>query len=87
MTRTAHVTIFLAVLAGAAEVTLAARMAPAWAADGPLPILLGFLAGPMAFLALLAWRRRTHPARSRLLFWLTVILAAAGVGVGTTGVG
>jgi uncharacterized membrane protein len=81
MTRTAYVTVFLALLAGAAEVGLAATTAPAWATDGPLPVLLGFLAGPMAFLALLAWRRRTHPARSRLLFWLTVVLAAAGVGV------
>ena len=36
-----------------------------------LPLLL-FLAGPLLFLGLLAWRRRDHPGRSRTILWSTV---------------
>lgn len=81
MTGTARVTVLVAALAGAAEVAFAAATAPAWAGAGPLPVLLGFLAGPMAFLALLAWRRRSHPDRSRLLLALVLVGAAAGLAV------
>jgi hypothetical protein len=42
------------------------------------PILL-FALGPLAFLILIAWRRRSHPARSRRL-------QGVAVGIGTFGI-
>jgi hypothetical protein len=44
-------------------------------------ILLGFVLGPPIFLALLAWRRRAHPTRARLLFAVSVVVAVMGVGL------
>jgi hypothetical protein len=75
-------TLVVIVFAAVAEVglsvaaTSAAPPPAAWQA-----MLLAFLAGPLAFLGLLAWRRRAHPGRSRWLFAATVLVAAAGVGV------
>jgi hypothetical protein len=72
--------VAIALLAAGGEVALAWATAEAWAPEGT-PLLLAFLAGPLAFLALVAWRRRDHPARSKLLFRLTTVLAALGLGV------
>jgi hypothetical protein len=75
-------TLVVAVLAAVAEVGLS--VATTSAAPPPpvvLAMLLVFLVGPLAFLALLAWRRRAHASRSRLVFLLTVLVAVAGVGV------
>ena len=72
--------VALALLAAGAEVALGWATAEAWAPDGS-PLLLAFLAGPLVFLALLAWRRRDHPARSLRLFRLTAVLAALGLAV------
>lgn len=43
------------------------------------PMLLFFVIGPPAFLAVIAWRRRTHLARSRRL-------AGVAIGVGAFGI-
>jgi crotonobetainyl-CoA:carnitine CoA-transferase CaiB-like acyl-CoA transferase len=75
-------TIVVALLAAAAEVGLS--VATTSAAPPPVPwlvFLMAFLVGPLAFLALLAWRRRAHPGRARLVLVATVLAAAAGVGV------
>lgn len=43
------------------------------------PVLIVFVAGPFAFLAALAWRRRTHPSRTQRL-------ATIALGIGTFGI-
>ena len=48
------------------------------------PVLLAFVVGPMAFLAVLTWRRRTHPSRSQRL--ATVALGAGAFGIAAFGV-
>lgn len=81
MTGHAKWTIFLSLLAAAAAVALAVAIAPAWSPTGIEPLFLVFLAGPMVFLALMAWRRREHATRAKLLLRLAVLLVAGGVGV------
>lgn len=44
-------------------------------------MLLSFVLGPPLFLALLAWRRRSHLARGRLLFAAAVVVAGLGFGL------
>lgn len=78
MTRLAQATIVVAVLAAAGEVWMALTLTDAAPTLASL-LLVAFLAGPLLFLALLAWRRRTHVARSRFFFWLAVVLAVAGL--------
>jgi hypothetical protein len=81
MTGHAKWAIFISLLAAAAAVALAVAIAPAWSPTGIEPLFLLFLAGPLAFLALMTWRRREHPTRSKLLFGLAAVLAAGGLGV------
>lgn len=79
MTRHAREAISLAGAAAAGEVALAALMTTDWSAVAANALLLAFLAGPLLFLALTAWRRRAHPARSRVLFGAAVAVAAGGL--------
>lgn len=79
MTRPARATISLAITAAVAEGALAALTISDWSAGGANALLFAFLVGPLLFLALTAWRRRTHPTRSRLLFYVTVAVAAGGL--------
>jgi hypothetical protein len=69
-------------LAAAGEVGLWAAALDRPAAVLPAGVLLAaFLAGPLAFLALLAWRRRTHPAWPRRFLVPAAALAVVGLGV------
>lgn len=69
-------------LAAAGEVGL-------WAAaiDNPASVMpagaviAAFLAGPPAFVALLAWRRRAHPVWPKRFLVLAVVLGVAGLAV------
>jgi hypothetical protein len=81
MTRHAREAVSLAVATAVGEVALQAAVTTDWSAVGGQAMLFAFLAGPPLFLALLAWRRRDHPARSRVLFGVAVAVAAGGWGV------
>src|SRR5262249_37483610 len=82
MTRPALAALLIALLATVAEAGLSIAM---FAALRPplllLAMLIPFLVGPLLFLALLAWRRRTHRGRSRLLLVVTVVVVVAGVAI------
>jgi hypothetical protein len=81
MTRHAREAISLAGATAIGETALQALMTTEWTQIGALVILFAFLIGPPLFLALLAWRRRTHPARTRLLFGVAAVVAVGGLGV------
>ena len=69
-------------LTAAAEVALWAATIDRVASVMPAGLLLvAFLVGPPGFLAMLAWRRRTHPLWPRRFLLLAAVLAVAGVGV------
>jgi len=72
--------IILSALAAASGVVIAANTVAAWPQSGPQATQLAFMAGPLLYLAVLAWRRRNYAARSRFLFWLTIILVCGGLG-------
>ena len=44
------------------------------------PVLLLFALGPILFLAVIVWRRRTHPTRSRRLAGVALGAGAFGIG-------
>ena len=44
------------------------------------PVLLLFALGPIIFLAVIVWRRRTHPTRSRRLAGVALGAGAFGIG-------
>lgn len=79
MTRFAREAISLAVAAALGEAALLALITD-WSQTGANLFVFGFLVGPPLFLALSAGRRRTHPARSKLLFWVAVGVAVGGLG-------
>ncbi len=81
MTGYAKATVAISLIAVVAEVALAVAVVPTWSPGGVNPVFLVFLAGPLAFLALLAWRRREHPIPSRFLFRMALLLAVPGLGV------
>lgn len=81
MTGSARATIAVSLLTVAAELALALAILPAWSPDGVNPVYLLLLAGPMAFLVLLTWRRRTQPVATRLLFRVALLLAVPGVAI------
>jgi drug/metabolite transporter (DMT)-like permease len=81
MTRHARWAILLALVTAAGEAVLQALVTSDWANPGSHALLFAFLIGPPLFLALLAWRRRKHPARSRLLFGVAALIAVGGLGV------
>jgi len=75
-------TMFIAVIGAVAEVGLSIATTSATPPPlGLVAMMMVFLVGPLAFLALLAWRRRTHPRRSHVLLLATMLIAAAGIGV------
>lgn len=79
MTRHAREAISLAVAAALGEAALLALITD-WSQVGANLFVFGFLVGPPLFLALSAWRRRAHPGRSKLLFWVAVGVAVGGLG-------
>jgi hypothetical protein len=81
MTRHAREAISLAAATALGEVAMLALMTTDWSQVGAVVLLFVFLIGPPLFLALLAWRRRTHPKRSRILFATAVVVAVGGLGV------
>jgi hypothetical protein len=79
MTRAAW-TVAVCLFGSAGEVALLAATIPEWAEFFPVgAAFLAFLVGPLVFLAVVAWRRRSHPARTRSLFHLAVVVAAVGL--------
>jgi uncharacterized membrane protein len=78
-TRLVRRTILLCVLAASGQVGLVLAMTDGNAGvAADVPLLL-FLAGPLLYLALLAWRRRDHPGRSRSLLRATLGVAVCGL--------
>ena len=81
MTRHAREAISLAAAAALGEALLQALMITDWSQVGSVAFVLAFLVGPPLFLALLAWRRRDHAARSRVLSGVAGVVAVGGLGV------
>ena len=81
MTAHARFAVGISLIALAVELALAIAITPAWSPNGVNPVFLVFLAGPLAFLALLAWRRRANWTVSRFLLRIALVLAVPGVGV------
>jgi hypothetical protein len=79
MTRHAREAISLAVATAIGETALQLLMTTDWSQVGRLAFSFVFLLGPPLFLAVLAWRRRNHPARSRLLFGTAAAVAVGGL--------
>lgn len=79
MTRAAW-TVIVCLLGAIAELALLLAAVPPgdeFASTGLA--FLTFLVGPLVFLAVVAWRRRTHPGRSRWLFTLANVVASLGL--------
>jgi hypothetical protein len=72
-------TIVLALLTGCGEVVLAAATITDWSSVGAHALLFAFLAGPLLFLALMAWRRRSHATRTKVLFAVALLCALGGL--------
>ena len=81
MTRHAREAISLAAATALGEAALQALQTADGATVGSAALLFAFLVGPPLFLALLAWRRRDHRERSRVLFGVAVAVAVGGLGV------
>ena len=81
MTRHAREAVSLAAATALGEVALQGLQTADWSNVGAVALLFAFLVGPPLFLALLAWRRREHRERSRLLFGVAVAVAVGGLGV------
>lgn len=81
MTRHAREAISLAAAAAIGEAALLALMTTDWANVGGQVLLFAFLVGPPLFLAVVVWRRRTHPQRTRVLFFAAVAVAVGGLAV------
>jgi hypothetical protein len=81
MTRHAREAVSLAGATALGESALVALMTTEWANVGAQILLFVFLVGPLVFLAVLTWRRRNHPTRSRVLFFVTALVAVGGMGV------
>ena len=80
MTRHAREAVSLSVATAIGEVALQALVTTDWRNVGAHALLFAFLVGPPLFLALITWRRREHPARSRLLFGVAAVVAVGGLG-------
>lgn len=78
MTRAAG-TIALALLTACGEVGFSAATVTDWSQPGAHALLFAFLAGPLLFLALMAWRRRAHAARTKVLFAVALVCAVCGL--------
>ncbi len=78
MTRHTRGTLALAVVTAIGEIACQLAMTDANTGDANV-LVLAFLAGPLAFLAMLAWRRRAHASRSRVLFFVALAVAIGGL--------
>lgn len=78
MTRAAG-TVLVALLTAAGEVALAAAAITDWSSVGAHALLFAFLAGPLVFIALMAWRRRAHAQRTKVLFAVALLCALGGL--------
>ena len=75
-------TVVLCALTAVGEFALMAGVTPDLSASFPGGLLLvGFAIGPPLFLALMAWRRKGHAERVRVLFAVAVVVAVAGLGL------
>jgi hypothetical protein len=72
-------TVLVALLTAAGEVALAASVVTDWSQAAAHALLFAFLAGPLLFLALMAWRRRAHAARTKVLFAVALLCALGGL--------
>jgi hypothetical protein len=81
MTRHAREAVSLSVATAIGETALLALMTTDWSNVGAQALLFAFLVGPSLFLALLAWRRRAHAERSRVLFAVAAVVAVGGFAV------
>lgn len=79
MTRHAREAVSLGVATAIGEAALLALMTTDWSNVGAQFLLFAFLVGPALFLAVLAWRRKEHAARSRVLFFVAVAVAVGGL--------
>lgn len=80
MTRAASAAIIVSLAGAAVQVMLTWATQGAWFPAGMMAIMLAFLAGPLLFLALVAWRRAQLRC-SRLLLLVAVIVAGGGVAI------
>ena len=75
-------TVVLCAVTAVGELALMAGVTPEMSGFFPGGlVIVGFVAGPPLFLALMAWRRRGHAARSRVLFVVAVVVAVMGLGL------
>jgi hypothetical protein len=81
MTRHAREAVSLGVATAIGEATLLALVTTDWSNVGGQVLLFAFLIGPTLFLAMLAWRRREHAERSRVLFAVAAVVAVGGFAV------
>lgn len=81
MTRHARETVSLGAATAIGETALLALVTTDWSSVGAHALLFAFLIGPALFVALLAWRRREHAARSRVLFVAAVVVALIGFAI------
>jgi hypothetical protein len=81
MTRHAREAVALAGATVLGEGALQALVTTNWSNVGAQVFLFAFLVGPLLFLGVMAWRRRGHPGRSRLLFGVAAVCAVGGFGV------
>jgi hypothetical protein len=81
MTRAALAAVVIALTAAGVEMMLAWGILGRWFPPAVLAQWFAFLAGSLVFLALMAWRRRTHRTRSRLLLCVAAAVGVAGVAV------
>ncbi len=81
MTRHAREAISLGIATAIGETALRALVTTEWSNVGAQILLFAFLIGPPLFLAMLAWRRRTHRERSRVLFVVAAVVAVGGFAV------
>lgn len=77
MTRAAG-TIAVALVGVLGELALAAAVVSDWSSPAAHALLFAFLAGPLLFVGLLAWRRRGHAGRARALFAVAAACALGG---------
>jgi len=81
VTRYTWGTIGISNVAATSSVALAMATAASWSPAGTLVPQLAFVAGPLLFVALLAWLRQNHFTRSRFLFWVALVAAIGGLGI------
>jgi low temperature requirement protein LtrA len=78
MTRHTRGTLILTLTALAGEIGCQMSVMDANTGNANV-VLLAFLAGPLLFLAMIAWRRRAHASRSRVLFFFALAVAIGGL--------